>query len=170
MKMKDFAHFPSLIVLVVILVTSCEVTRSDEFVIQNDSSYDLKIEAYDCVGIDQPNDTLKRNEDLKKEEIEIGRGRSYKVEHENRGYLYAQPNYSPFAEAEVDSIVIVFNNERILIQSCNTSIRLSDCDVERNMADYENEYTREKRNRKEYRYTYTITNEDYDRAVAIGAN
>lgn len=168
MNMKGFAYFPSLIVLVVILATSCDVTYSDEFVVLNDSNYDVRIEAYDCIGADTQNETLRRNDDFKKEVIEVKKGASYKVIHDTRGYS-GFSSWSPFAEADVDSVVIIFNNERILIQSCSL-IRLTDCEIERNMTDYENEYTREKRNRKEYRYTYTITNEDYDRAVAIGAN
>jgi len=166
--MKGFAYFPSLIVLVVILATSCDVTYSDEFVIQNDSDYDVRIEAYDCIGYGLPNEPLKRNEDFKEEAMDIEKGKNFKVLHATRGF-HGFDSWSPFKE-EVDSIVIVFKNERILIQSCSTSVSLDGCTIERNITDYENEYTREKRNRKEYRYTYTITNEDYDRAVAIGAN
>ena len=68
----------------------------------------------------------------------------------------------------IDSVNIIFDNEKIIIQSCKESNILDYCwDVERNILDYNQYYNYEDLGRKNYKYTYTITKEDYNNAVLI---
>ncbi len=72
----------------------------------------------------------------------------------------------------VDSVVINFNNERNIIQSCALEDGAG-CNFDRNIMNSGNEQDFIKRKRgkesghQQYSFTYTITEEDYNNAVPI---
>jgi hypothetical protein len=71
-----------------------------------------------------------------------------------------------------DSVVIQFDNKKKTVQTCERFFK-EECTVERNIVNYwdESNYTKKviggECGTKEYRYTYTITEEDYNNAVPI---
>lgn len=71
-----------------------------------------------------------------------------------------------FEENRIDSVTIKFNNERIIIQSCE-EVYLDYCDIERNIMLFDVYYEYEELGRKELQYTYFITEEDYNRALPM---
>ncbi len=90
-------------------------------------------------------------------------------------YLQAQ-NFHPedsryyylFLEYPIDSVYITFDEEKVIVQSCEEH-ELGLCGelVERNILAIGLYYDREDIDRKEYNFTYQITEEDYDRALPI---
>ena len=72
-----------------------------------------------------------------------------------------------FMDYHIDSVNIVFDNDKIIVQSCEKDFLQSCLDIERNILDYGLYYEYEDLGHKKERYTYTITKEDYERAVFI---
>lgn len=75
-----------------------------------------------------------------------------------------------FEYPEVDSVLIIFDNKRIIIQTCEYEGG-SACHYPRNLMDYDNreDYVQTEISTNSYRYTYTITEADYEKAVPIEA-
>jgi hypothetical protein len=147
------------------LIISCDATYYYEFVIINDTSHSIKIEGFNNKF--NTVDTIEDNLLGPIESIDIKSKASFSV-LKAKGY-HAEPD-NIFQNFDIDSVNIVFNNEKIIIQFCESNY-LRDCNIERNILGFDTEYEKEKNGRSqrhdEYRYTYTITEEDYNNAVPI---
>lgn len=149
---------------IVILFTSCNKISHDDWVILNDTEYLVAVYAYDT----------DREDDLFDDSFLIQANSEYKVPKGNRGRYWDPPGIFNW---EVDSILIIFDNERIIIQTCDYEV-VDDgllygaaCQFPRNIMDHNNreDYIKTEINRNSYRYTYTITEADYERAVPVEA-
>lgn len=71
----------------------------------------------------------------------------------------------------IDSVTIIFDNQRIIVQYCDEMRELAVCDIERNIMRDDNEeyFVKTEVEKRTTRYTYTLTEADYERAVAIEA-
>jgi len=148
-----------LILFIIFFLCSCEKSWYHEYVIINDTDYNVTISAYDT----DVNPTF--NSDV----ITINPGSSYSV---LKGNGLNADYHGVFTIGEIDSVVIIFNNERSIIQTCNFEYGDA-CKFDRNIMDYNNEsdFVKTKKGKsqgkQEYRFTYTITEEDYNNAVPI---
>jgi len=152
-------------ILIVIAYSCCllpaERTWTDEYVIENGTDHTVTI-------------YYRFTEDIegtitKLDTIEIMPNSEY-IELDRRGFNTDSPGVFPFT---TDSVLIKFDNEKILLQICDGFFK-EECMVERNIVNYWNESNYSKKTigrgdcgAKEYRYTYTITEKDYDNAVPI---
>lgn len=158
--------------LFILIFSGCEKIYYYEYVIKNETNNYIKIVGYDRFEfIYTQNETIiKRNSDLllESESISIDPHSQYSV-IKTRGF-HAEPE-GIFSDIHIDSVNIIFNNNRILTQFCDSYPSLRTCNVKRNIMGYDSEYKREKVGRssreKEYRFTYTITEEDYNNAIPI---
>jgi hypothetical protein len=97
------------------------------------------------------------------------------IENSKYAEVKQQPGKTggPFFSYVTDSLVIIFNNEKILTQYCKDSILLDDygtCNVDNNLQSFSNpNKIFIKRNRKKIKgvYNYYISKEDYERAILI---
>ena len=151
-------------ILLLLLLSSCEKEYYYEYVVKNNTAYDVSIEGYNRIDISN-----QRIPDSKStlEIIDIKPFSSYRI-LKARGF-HPDP-VGIFNSDEIDSVNIFFNKEKIIVQSCDEP----DCrfsDIERNIMGYDSEYEKVKTGRssgeKEYRFTYTITEDDYNRAVSV---
>jgi hypothetical protein len=153
------------ILTIVILFTSCDKTWYDDWVILNDTEYLVEVYAYDT----------DREDDLFDDSFVIQPNSEHKVP---KGRSGVDADYQGiFKNPDADSVAIIFNNERIIIQICDYDG--SDdgrrygaaCQFPRNIMDFYNreDYIKTEINRNSYRFTYTITQADYERAVPIEA-
>lgn len=153
------------ILAIVILFTSCTKHSYDEWVILNNTEYPVAVHAYDT----------DREDGLFDESFIIQANSEYNVPKGNRGRYHELPGI--FKNSDVDSVAIIFNNERIIIQTCDyeygdDSLRFgAACQFPRNIMDHDNreDYIKTDINRNSYRFTYTITQADYERAVPFEA-
>lgn len=152
------------ILAIVILFTSCNKTWYDDWVILNDTEYLVAVYAYDT----------DREDDLFDDSFVIQPNSEHKVLKGNRGRYWDPPGIFNW---EVDSVAIIFDNERIIIQTCDyeagdDGLRYGvACHFPRNIMDHDNreDYIKTDINRNSYRFTYTLTQADYERAVALEA-
>lgn len=152
------------ILAMVILFSSCEKAWYDDWIISNNTEYLVAVYAYDT----------DREDDLFDASFVIQPNSEYKVLKGNRG---RNRESQGIINWEVDSVAIIFDNERIIIQTCDyeygdDSLRFgAACQFPRNIMDYNNreDYIKTEINRKSWRFTYTITQADYERAVALEA-
>lgn len=152
------------ILAMVILFSSCEKAWYDDWIISNNTEYLVAVYAYDT----------DREDDLFDASFVIQPNSEYKVLKGNRG---RNRESQGIINWEVDSVAIIFDNERIIIQTCDyeygdDSLRFgAACQFPRNIMDYNNreDYIKTEINRKSWRFTYTITQADYERAVPIEA-
>jgi|PlaIllAssembly_1097288.scaffolds.fasta_scaffold323360_1 hypothetical protein len=152
-------------ILFICIVISCDTTYYNKFVIINETPYNIKIE-----GVNRRSKTTDKivvNALQPIEIIEIKPKSSFSV-LKAKGY-HAEPD-DIFQNFDIDSVNIIFNDEKILIQFCD-NYYLRDCEIERNILGFDTEYVKVKMGKSsghnEYRYTYTITEEDYNNAVPI---
>lgn len=142
-----------------IIFCSCDPIWFNEYKIVNNTEYNVEIKAFDT-----DNDSNLKNETIKIEPYS-----AYSI-------LKADGQSSDFQgvfdNPAVDSVTITFADKRVIIQSCEANYGTA-CTFPRNIMNYNNEsnYVKTKRGRsqghKEYTYTYTITEEDYNNAVPI---
>lgn len=142
---------------IIFLFSGCEKIWSDEYIIVNNTDYTISIFAYDS-----QTDPYTENETFS-----INNYSEYKI-LKGRGYHADYPGV--FKNPETDSVIIKFNNEKIIIQSCEFSQHIS-CDFDRSLMNYLNEgdFVRTEFEGRGTRYTYTITEADYERAVPFEA-
>ena len=143
----------------VFFLCACEKSWYHEYIIINDTYVEVKVYTYDT--------------DVKPvfiSDIIIIKAKSqYSVLKENGIDLDYQ---GVFTNGEVDSVVISFNNERYIIQSCALGYG-EGCKFDRNIMDFNNkqDFIKSIRGKSsgqtEYQYTYTITEEDYNNALPI---
>ncbi len=152
------------VILVFILICGCEKEYYWEYVIQNETNTNVLIKGFDRFDW---NGNRLSNYNKSIESIEIEPYESFSV----RRALGFQPDTEGiFEDFEIDSVNIIFDNEKVIVQFCNEySLRV--CELERNIVAYETEYVRKKTgrssNENEYRFTYTLTEEDYNNAVPM---
>ncbi len=155
-SMKDIV----VLFLALLLMRSCiiETEYTNQYVLQNETSHSIKIQAYyrlDILYLE------------KSERIFILPHGSYTVDKQ-AGY-HSEP-LGVFNRWEIDSISIVFDEEKLLVQYCDSG-PLSFCKLERNLMDFDAEYDTKKIGRSsgkdECRFTYTFTENDYEKAVNI---
>ncbi len=143
-----------------ILASGCETIWYNEFVIVNSTDHDIVITAFDVNGV-----SFDKINYL--EQIVINAQSKYSV-MKTYGYHAEEPGV--FISEEVDSVVIDFDNVMRITQVCN-QILGSQCDFDSNIMNYNNSYdivkTGKSSGRDEFRYTYTITEEDYNNASII---
>lgn len=140
-----------IIIGIIITIAACERLYYAEVIIQNNTEYYILIEAN------------SKGEQL--ESIAIQPNDSYTVPQ----YYHPEDGtyVKLFEDDWIDSVIIKFNNERIIIQNCEAS-QLELCsEVERNILLFELYYEYEELGRKERQFTYYITKDDYQRAVPI---
>lgn len=147
------------ILAIVILFTSCTKHSYDEWVILNNTEYLVAVYAYDTNSEDDLNDesfVIQANSEYKVIKI-ISPPRDWEF-----------PGI--FKYPVIDSVVIIFNNERIIIQTCEYGDGAA-CQFPRNIMDHDNreDYIKTDINRNSYRFTYTLTQADYERAVPFEA-
>jgi len=144
----------------VIIASGCETIWYNEFEIVNTTDHEIVITAYDVNG-------LSADKINYLEKIEINAHSSYSV-LKTYGFHAEEPGV--FVSEEVDSVIIDFDDEMRITQVCN-QILGSQCDFDRNIMNYNNSYeivkTGKSSGQDEFRYTYIITEEDYNNATAI---
>ncbi|WP_340111656.1 hypothetical protein [Maribellus mangrovi] len=143
----------TIILVILFAFSACQKLSYYEIIVENITEHDIVIEAF--------------HEKEKQEEIILKAFESYT----NSQYIDIEggPDFSLFQAYLIDSVNIIFDSEKIIIQSCGEP-ELSACwDVQRNILAYGEgesyEYT--EFGHKKYRYTYLITEEDYNNALPI---
>jgi hypothetical protein len=145
--------------VLIVLLASCEKTWYDEFVIVNSTNHQVLIDAYDT----------DIESELIHESINIAPKGNYSI-FKGNGFHGDIPGI--FKDDEIDSVRIVFDNNKVIIQSCDYPSGVA-CEFSRNIMNFNNkeDYIVTKRGKsqgiQQYRYTYTITEEDYSNAVPI---
>lgn len=138
---------------------ACEKSWYNEYVIFNNTDYKITISAYDTdVEPVYKSDFFTIDA---RSHYSVLKGNGIDIDYQG-----------VFNIGEIDSVVINFNDERMIIQSCELEYG-DGCNFDRNIMNYNNEtdFVKTKIGKTsghiEYRYTYTITEEDYNNAVAI---
>lgn len=138
-------------ILLLFVLTGCEKVWTVEQIIKNSTWHDIKIETY-YEGKEREVITIAPNKSYTKTSIK---------EPRNTDDMFILQTWW------IDSVNIIFDNKKIIIQSCNNSSLMSCPDVDRNIFRLGYEYDREEMGTRSIRYTYTITEEDYNNAVPI---
>ncbi len=151
------------VILFLIPIWGCEKDYYWEYKIINQTGYPIQMEGYDCINLS--NNARNGNVEDSKEVIRIEASGIFTVTRA-RG-INSEPT-GIFDNMGIDSVNIIFDSERIIIQYCELT-SLSDCTIPGNIAGYETAYEKIKTGRStgenEYRFIYTITEEDYNYAV-----
>lgn len=146
------------------ILNSCETEFSNTYIIKNNTSYDVLITAYDKVLAFGEIDTTLN---ISKENIVVEANSEFKV-LKQAGYHADTQNF--FDNNVYDSIVIVFDFEKIITFSCS-EVTARSCSGQYNLMNYEDNFVKLKigksSGKDEYSYTYTITEEDYSNAEPI---
>ena len=154
-----------LTIIILIFLMGCEKEYNWEYVILNETSYTITIKGFDRIDL---NDRRLTEINGSAETIVIQPFQKYEITRA-RG-LHGDP-LGVFENMGIDSVSIIFNIEKILIQQCDEPSLTVCSNIIKNVTDYDNEYKKEKTGRSsgenEYRFTYTITEEDYNNAVPI---
>jgi hypothetical protein len=166
--------FSTVCITLLLTMVSCEKVYYHQYVVQNKTDYSIRIEGYHRfdIGYSKDGRIKTRNENLLStvEIIDIKPNSEYAV-FKGLGF-HAEPQ-GIFSNADIDSVNIIFNTQKILVQYCNEE-SLRGCDIERNIMGIESEYVRRKIGRSsgeiEYSFTYTITETDYNNALPIEAH
>ena len=153
-----------IILLILFTLSSCEPVYYYEYVVKNETGRSVKIEGFDRINTSY---------DIEMDDVEtiyIEANSFYSISKQ-MGYHAEFPGI--FQSVQIDSVNIMFDNEKQIVQSCNQpELRICLDEVYRNIMNFESgDYVIEKTGRSsgkiEYRYTYTLTEEDYERAVFI---
>ena len=136
---------------IVLVLFSCSLRSYVEIIVENNTEYDVLIDGF--------------YEGERIETISINSYDSYI----NSQYISPEEALDEqlFKEYEIDSVNIIFNNEKIIVQSCEKDLLQSCCYVEKNILEFGVSYEYEDLGHKKNRYTYTLSEEDYERAVFI---
>ena len=166
--------FFNVIIALLLAMGSCETVYYYQYIVENQTDHLIRIEGYHRFDIGYSKDGIikTRNENLLStvEIITIKPHSKYSV---FKGLGFHSEPQGIFNNANIDSVNIIFNSQKILVQYCNEE-SLRYCDIERNIMGIESEYVRRKIGRssgeKEYSFIYTITEADYNNALPIGAD
>ncbi len=148
-----------------LLIHSCcllpvERTGTNEYVLINNTNHFITIYYVFEENVYDP--------EIIRDTIEIEPNSEF-LEYKLFGFHGESPGIFPVT---TDSVIINFDYEKKTIQACE-HFSSDACTIERNIVGYWNEanYTKKVIGRecgdKEYRYTYTFTEEDYNNAVPI---
>ena len=133
----------------VFFLCACEKSWYHEYIIINDTDVEVTIYAYDTDV--EPVFNCDVINIKAKSQYSVLKGNGIDLDYQG-----------VFTIGEVDSVVINFNNERSIIQSCAFEYG-EGCKFDRNIMDYHNEqdFIRLERGKssgqQQYSYTYTIT-------------
>lgn len=154
----------------ILILTGCQGYWYVEVIVENTTGHNIKIEGFytQVVFTEEISEGVYEGfyEEVRSEVISIQPYDNYiqpqNFHPEDSRYYYL------FLEEPIDSVYIIFDDERIIVQSCE-EYELGLCGelVERNILAIGLYYAREDIDRKEYHFTYQITDEDYDRALPI---
>jgi len=149
----------SRLVLILFLFNQCEPSYYNKYVVRNETAHSISIQGYSRI----PDEDYGK----KSEKINISPNSSY-TDIKQAGY-HAEPE-GIFIRFEIDSVSISFDNKKVLVLFCSNGL-LRDCDVERNIMNFESEYHKKLTGRSsghnEYQFTYIITDKDYENATYI---
>lgn len=167
--------FITLSTILLLGLGACETVYYYEYSIENETNHSIRIESYDRFEIIYSNDgltyTKTRNEDYLSvvEIININPNSNYSV---FKGLGFVGEGQGIFGNVDIDSVNIIFDDQKALVQYCDEE-SLRNCYFERNIMDLDTEYEKVKTGRSsgeiEYRFTYTITEADYEKAVPFEA-
>ena len=138
----------------------CERTWYNDYTIANSTDHEIEIKAYNVNGVSADKiNYLERIVILAHSDYSVSKARGYGSEEQG-----------VFKTIETDSVVIIFDNVRIIKQCCDEVLG-SNCDFDRNVMNYAESYDIVKSGRScgkdEFRYTFTITEEDHNNAIII---
>jgi hypothetical protein len=172
--------FFAVCITLLLTMTSCEKAGYNQYVVQNGTDHSIRIEGYDRFqfvysnGVQTSTKTRKKDFKSTVEIIAIKPHDAYVV-FKGTGF-HGEPQGIFSYPDEIDSVNIIFNNQKILVQYCDEeSLKsINFCDIERNIMNNEIEYEKTKIGRSsseiEYNFTYTITEADYNNALPIEAH
>lgn len=147
------------IALFLFLLSCIDKTYVDEFVVENHTEYSIRIEGFVRNTYNFDEGAFIKNENVNPETILIPPFSTYTAFQNTRGYHANDPE-GIFIQWYIDSVNIYFDEKKILKQFCDSAFYTDACSID--ILDIDNNYIREKRNRNEYRYTYEITEKDYE--------
>jgi hypothetical protein len=147
-----------LIIVIIIFMNSCRKEYYDTFSVENKTDKKVIIEGYTVKWSNSIN-----RETIYKETIEIQPNSLYSVKKGN-GESW-QPKGIFETASMIDSVNIIFNNQRIILYSCSEIDYLL-CNDKKNILNYQ-EYYDKQCGEHSCTYVYSITNEDYDTAEVI---
>jgi len=146
--------------LILFLFTQCEPMYCNTYVVRNETSHSIKIQAYSRFD---DADYLQKSE-----RIYIAPNSSYTAVKQAGSHADTE---GVFIRFEIDSVSISFDNMKVIVQYCEKGL-LRYCDVERNIMNFELEYDKKfigkSSGHNEYQFTYIITEKDYENALTIG--
>lgn len=153
------------IILILIFFSSC--TKETEFahlyVIKNETSHKIEIIGYDVIG----DYNIRNVGDLYSETIHINKNSSFEVVRQAGWRLEDQ---SPFTTDEIDSLVIRFDSVKQILYCCDENMGFY-CSGQYNLMNIEENYikkeTGKSSGKREYSFTYTFTEDDYENASVI---
>ena len=149
--------------IIFLLLVQCQPKGSTEYVIVNATAYDVKIKGFERISHFEDGNPIYK-EELFAENIHIPANSQF-----SSTYFHASGTYQSgaFKRQNVDSVCIVFNQEKIIEQFCEQPLEFGSCSIVRNIMDFGKQYIFEQIKKDDGRYTYTITDEDYERAEPI---
>lgn len=157
------------LVVMIFVFTGCSTYWHVQVIVENTTGHNIKIEGYytEVVFTEEISEGIYEGtyEEVRSEVISMRPYENYiqpqDFHPEDSRYYYL------FLEEPIDSVYIIFDNEKIIVQSCE-EYELALCwDVERNILELGVYYEHEDIDRKEYHLTYRITEDDYNRALPI---
>lgn len=139
-------------ILLLIIFTGCEKVWTVEQIIENSTGHDIMIKTYDQQGRELEAVTIAPNKSYTQTSIK---------EPRNTDDFFLLKYWA-------DSVNIIFDNEKLIIQTSSYSLINCPYTIDRNIMCL-NEYEKEDMGTHSIRYTYTITEADYERAVPFEA-
>jgi len=157
----------------IFVFTGCSTYWHVQVIVENTTGHNIKIEGFytEVVFVEEISDGIYEGtyEEVRSEVISIQQYESY-FQAQNF-HPEDSRDYHLFIEEPIDSVFIIFDDEKVIVQSCGEN-ELGICPelVERNILAISLYYDREDIGRKEYHFTYRIAEEDYNRALPIYKN
>ena len=135
------------IVFLIFIISSCSKSTSYFVFVENNTKYNVQIIGfYNAVKIDailiEPYDV-----------------------YFDRLIYYEEPILLFERYHKIDSVNIVFDSNKVIVQSCDLDELRFCSNIEQNILDFDLSYEYDKKDNNSY--TYVITDEDYERAVFI---
>ena len=151
------------ILTIMVLFTACnkdtEKDYTNIFRIENESAYSIDILAYDNYTFESETEYSYSPSKVTEYSIDAFSFTQFEDTREGGG------TESFMGNPRIDSVVIIFNNEKTLRYSCKQ--RYLTCQDERNILNVLKFHTKDCPSDNKCVYTYTITQVDYDKAELI---
>ncbi len=145
------------VILICTVFTGCK-DYQDTYVVNNKTDKNIQIEGFAVKW-----SKLTNRSPIYNELIEIQPNSKYIIK---KGKGESWEPHGIFKVEDIDSVLIIFNNERLISYSCNSINGVNLCNDTRNILFYQ-KYYENNCGEHECTYIYTITDEDYDSAVKI---